>query len=216
MLTKSLEMTHPDQALLDMTPVPDLEIVAASLADAGTIRALYQAVARECLWTERSGWETADFEKQISQERVRIWLAKLDGKPAGLLETYHYQDNRIQIIYFGFLSQYCFRGIGKHLLSHAIDEAWKCRPGKIVLCTRTYDSAHALNNYLKRGFHITKVRPQIIDVPSEMRDCVAVLVTNAKKRGVYPSFVRRVEAYLRACWLGQTARSLFYRMKRDI
>ena len=215
-LTTSLEMTHPDQARLDLTPVLDLEIVPASRSDANTITTFYQTLAKENLWTERTGWVAADFEMQIAKERAKIWLAKLNGTPVGFVETYHYQDNRIQIIYLGILSRYRNLGIGRHLVSYVIDTVWKSRPKKIELCTRTYDSEHALKNYLKRGFHITKVRPQIIEVPPDMQVHIAEMVADAQKRGAYPSFARRVEAILRACWLGHAARWLLDNVKRRV
>lgn len=208
-LTISLEMNREDQAQLDLVPIPDLEIVRATREDANTVKDFYEIIGKDHLWVERTGWKTADFEMLTAQERTIIWLARLKGKPIGFLEAYHYPDNRIQIILLGILDQCAGRGIGKHLLSHGISSAWQRRPSKIIVHTRSYDGEHALNNYAKRGFQITKVRPQTIIVPPDMQDTIAKQIAAAKQRGVYPSFARRLEARLRECFLGRSARWVF-------
>ncbi|NPU84678.1 MAG: GNAT family N-acetyltransferase [Syntrophaceae bacterium] len=214
-LTTSLQMNHEDQARLDFKPVPDLEIVRATQEDANTIKEFYQGIGENHLWVDRRGWEIDDFEMQIAQERTIIWLARLKGRPIGFLEAYHYPDNRIQIIFLGILDQYSGRGIGKHLLSHGISSAWQRRPSKMIVHTRSYDGEHALNNYVKRGFQITKVRPQIIAVPPAMQETITKLIITAKRRGVYPSFAKRLEARLRQCFLGRSARWIFHNVMKS-
>lgn len=212
-LTTCLEMTQPDQSRLDLAPLPDLEITHAVPADAQIIMALYGELSKAHLWIERIGWGITAFETQIAQEQTMLWLARLHEVPVGFVETYHYQDNRIQIITIGVLPQYSGRGIGKHLLSHAINAAWQRRPSKIEVCTRCYDGSYALNNYLKNGFHIVKVLPQIISIPTNMEKYVNDVIADSKKRGTYPSYVKRVEAHMRDAWIGRVARKFFNRIK---
>ena len=51
-------------------------------------------------------------------------------------------------------------GLGKHLLSYGIERAWEADIERLWLHTCNLDSPHALDNYLKRGFHIYKMHRQ--------------------------------------------------------
>jgi len=44
------------------------------------------------------------------------------------------------------------QGLGKHLLSCAVRDAWALRPTRVWLHTCTLDHPHALSNYEARGF----------------------------------------------------------------
>ena len=58
----------------------------------------------------------------------------------------------VEIAYFGLRPEFFGRGIGKAMLTRAAEEAWSLGATRVWLHTCTLDSAHALPNYLARGF----------------------------------------------------------------
>jgi GNAT superfamily N-acetyltransferase len=57
---------------------------------------------------------------------------------------------------FGLLPQFIGQGPGGHLLTAAIERAWEMGPEKVIVGTCSHDHPHALDNYLARGFRITR------------------------------------------------------------
>ena len=73
-------------------------------------------------------------------------------KVAGFFELRTDADKSIEIALFGLLKEFVGRGLGKHLLSCAVDEAWAMGASRVWLHTCTLDSPVALPNYVARGF----------------------------------------------------------------
>jgi GNAT superfamily N-acetyltransferase len=94
-----------------------------------------------------------ELEAAISAEHISIYVMSVDGVPGGYFELGHYGDHT-QIEYFGLRPKYHGRGLGKHLLTMAIAEAWKNGTCTVGVHTCNLDSISALPNYLKRGFFI--------------------------------------------------------------
>ncbi len=61
-------------------------------------------------------------------------------------------DDSVEIAYFGLVPAELGRGLGKHLLSCAVRDAWALRPARVWLHTCTLDHPNALPNYAARGF----------------------------------------------------------------
>ena len=74
------------------------------------------------------------------------------GAPSGFFELHQYEDGSVEIAYFGLLKEYTGRGLGKYLLTIAIEQAWKKATDRVWVHTCTLDHPAALTNYLKRGF----------------------------------------------------------------
>ncbi len=62
------------------------------------------------------------------------------------------EDASVEIAYFGLAPDAIGRGLGKHLLSCAVRDAWALGPTRVWLHTSTLDHPHARSNYEKRGF----------------------------------------------------------------
>jgi GNAT superfamily N-acetyltransferase len=75
-----------------------------------------------------------------------------EGAPAGYFELERHADESIEIAYFGLMQEFLGRGLGKHLLTAAAEQAWSDRPDRVWLHTCTLDDAAAMPNYLRRGF----------------------------------------------------------------
>jgi ribosomal protein S18 acetylase RimI-like enzyme len=81
-----------------------------------------------------------------------------DGdEPAGYFELKREASGAIEIAYFGLLPSAIGRALGKHLLTLAVEHAWRERPSRVWLHTSSLDHPHALGNYMKRGFRIVRV-----------------------------------------------------------
>jgi ribosomal protein S18 acetylase RimI-like enzyme len=94
---------------------------------------------------------------QAHAEAVETWIARLDGALAGYAEL-ESRDGDVEIAYLGLLPAFHGRGIGGHLLSHAIRRGFELGP-RVWLHTCTLDGPHALDNYEARGMRIFRVEP---------------------------------------------------------
>jgi GNAT superfamily N-acetyltransferase len=86
---------------------------------------------------------------------------------AGYFELRKCEDGSIEIAYFGLMPQFIGRGLGKHLLTRAVEQAWAARANRVWLHTCTLDDPAALPNYLKRGFKPFKTEYYRTELPSD-------------------------------------------------
>ena len=71
---------------------------------------------------------------------------------AGYFELRSHDDGSTEIAYFGLVTRFIGRGLGKHLLTRAAEEAWRRGATRVWLHTCTLDDPAALPNYRSRGF----------------------------------------------------------------
>lgn len=119
---------------------------------ASFFRYLYAEVGRRYHWTDRLGWTDEQIRAYLKQPGVSLWVMYYDGSPAGYFELRRHQDGSTELAYFGLLREFIGRGLGKHLLSCAVERAWDDGASRVWLHTCTLDDRAALPNYLKRGF----------------------------------------------------------------
>jgi len=115
-------------------------------------RYLYREVGRNYHWIDRLGWTDDEVDAHLSNPGITIWVMYKEGSPAGYFELSQSQDGATEIAYFGLLPEFIGQGLGKHLLTRAVDEAWDTGAIKVWLHTCTLDDPAAMPNYLKRGF----------------------------------------------------------------
>ena len=75
---------------------------------------------------------------------------------AGYFELRRDDDDSIEIAYIGLLPAFVGRGLGRCLLSAAVERAWACGARRVWLHTCSFDHPAALPNYLARGFRVYK------------------------------------------------------------
>jgi GNAT superfamily N-acetyltransferase len=80
----------------------------------------------------------------------------LAGQPAGYFELKRHDDASVEITFFGLMPHAIGRGLGRYLLTSAVQEGWALGPTRVWLHTCTLDHASALPNYLKRGFRAVR------------------------------------------------------------
>ena len=115
-------------------------------------RYLYAEVGRRHHWVDRLTWSDEQVAARLQDPRVSIWVMYVDGAPAGYTELERHADDSMEIAYFGLLPEFLRRGLGKLMLTAAVDCAWEQGTSRVWLHTCTLDDPAALPNYIKRGF----------------------------------------------------------------
>jgi GNAT superfamily N-acetyltransferase len=96
---------------------------------------------------------------------VETWLAALDGEAAGYYELdAPAGGGDAEISIFGLLAAYHGRGLGGHLLAHAIRRGFT-RAARVTVHTCTLDGPHALANYEARGMRAFRVEAEAGPAP---------------------------------------------------
>lgn len=147
-----LEMLSPadlrpgrsDDPLVRIEPQPDCSIEL--------FRWLYAEVGRNYHWVDRLPWADEQIQTHLEQPENSVWLMTYDGETAGYYELRKCEDGSTELAYFGLLPTFLGRGLGKHLLTSAVEQAWKDGAQRVWLHTCTLDDPAALPNYLSRGF----------------------------------------------------------------
>jgi ribosomal protein S18 acetylase RimI-like enzyme len=115
-------------------------------------RFLYREVGKNYYWTDRLPWTNEQIQTYLAQPEVSLWLMKYGAEIAGYFELQREADGSTEVAYFGLMPQFIGRGLGKHLLTCAVAQAWSDGAERVWLHTCTDDDPAALPNYLKRGF----------------------------------------------------------------
>jgi GNAT superfamily N-acetyltransferase len=160
--TWSLEQTSPDDQRPSAAPGEDIRVVRAEISSPEFSRFLYTAVGGDVRWTDRLGMTYAEWQKLLARPGVETWVAYEKGTPAGYVELEAQDDGVVEIVYFGLIPAFRGRRIGGHLLSAGVARAWDLAerwPGiaptkRVWLHTCSLDGAHAMDNYLRRGFRV--------------------------------------------------------------
>ena len=115
-------------------------------------RYLYREVGRPHHWVDRLSWSDEQVSARLANDAVSLWVMYVDGAPAGYAELERHSDDSTEIAYFGLLPEFTRRGLGKLMLTAAVERAWEQGTSRVWLHTCTLDDPAALPNYLKRGF----------------------------------------------------------------
>jgi ribosomal protein S18 acetylase RimI-like enzyme len=146
-----LEILSPASLRPAASPGPAVDARRESCSVA-LYRYLYETVGRNYNWYERNAWTDEELTRYLSQSRVGVWVLRVDEEAAGYFELVRHDDGAVEIAYFGLAPAYLGRGLGKYLLSRAVEEAWGLGASRVWLHTCTQDHPSALPNYLARGF----------------------------------------------------------------
>jgi GNAT superfamily N-acetyltransferase len=115
-------------------------------------RYLYAEVGRGYFWLERLRWTEEQIRARLSDAAVSLFLLTVAGAPAGYFELEMHRDGSVEVVYFGLLAEFHGRGLGKYMLTEAVETAWALGASRVWLHTCTLDHPGALANYLGRGF----------------------------------------------------------------
>jgi ribosomal protein S18 acetylase RimI-like enzyme len=128
-------------------------------------RFLYDEVGGPWLWYERRALDDETLTQIITDERVEIYVLYANGVPAGYAELDRRDPPDIELAYFGLMPDFIGKGLGRYLLTWAIDTAWSYEPQRLWVHTNTLDHASALSLYQRCGFQPYKQEQRVIDDP---------------------------------------------------
>ena len=160
-----LRLDAPDK--LRATPSTDPSVVVRLLRPCPVARArvLYELVGAEWHWRDRNAWSDEQLVAHLASDEVAVWEMTHDGAPAGYFELARHTDSSVEIVYFGLARSHFGRGLGKILLTRAVEEAWRMGGTTVWLHTCTLDGPAALPNYLARGFEPFREERYETDIP---------------------------------------------------
>ncbi len=115
-------------------------------------RALYREVGAAYHWRDRDAWSDEGLREYLARDDVSVWLLRVGDETAGYFELVAGAAGATEIAYFGLVRRFLGRGLGKHLLTCAVEEAWRGGASRVWLHTCTLDDPAALPNYQARGF----------------------------------------------------------------
>lgn len=147
-----LEMNDPGAFRPAWTGVDGVRVDRVSHCPVSFYRYLYTEVGRAYRWQDRLRWTDAEIAAHLQDATRSLWVLSVDNAPAGYAETRRDPDGTVELAYFGLIPEFVGRGLGKHLLSVAVERIWESGARRIWLHTCTLDHPAALPNYLKRGF----------------------------------------------------------------
>ncbi|HJZ82646.1 MAG TPA: GNAT family N-acetyltransferase [Pyrinomonadaceae bacterium] len=147
-----LEMRAPSALRPVHSDDPLIQIAQEHHCSIDLFRRLYAEVGRNYHWIDRLPWTDDQISAHLSLPENSIWIMNYGEDLAGYFELRRCPDGSTEIAYFGLLPQFIGRGLGKHLLTCAAEQAWAGGANRVWLHTCTLDDPAALPNYLKRGF----------------------------------------------------------------
>ena len=166
-----LEMTSPVQLRPGRLPPEPMELVPAGQPLAPLLAETTTRVGEPHGWTSRPAWSAARWAEHLARPEVRAWLARVGGKPAGVIELETRPGNEVELTVFGLVPGFVGRGFGGHLLTRAVRLAWEtghpdgAPTRRVWLHTASADHAHALPNYRARGFRVVRSEVRRKEVP---------------------------------------------------
>ena len=147
-----LEMRSPAELHPARSQDPSIKIEQQRDCSVDLFRFLYREVGRNYFWIDRLPWSDEQITSYLEQPEVSLWLMTYDDDIAGYFELKKEADGSTEVAYFGLMPQFIGRGLGKQLLTSAVEQAWTDGAKRVWLHTCTDDDPAALPNYLKRGF----------------------------------------------------------------
>ena len=163
-----LEMASPDELRAKRLERDDLRIVEAKVPSPEFARFLFCAAGRKWFWMERLRWTREEWLAHLEQPGVHTWVAYVAGTPAGYTELARDDDGAVQIKYFGLFPEFIGLGLGGHLLTFAIEEAWRMGATRVWVHTCSMDHPSALPNYKARGMKVYKEEVFQRHLPAEL------------------------------------------------
>src|SRR5258708_30982172 len=132
----------------------DIRIDREAAAPPALWRHVYREVGGEYHWVDRLPWTDEDITRYLSDPALELWVLRVTGETAGYFELRRHDDGALEIAYFGLLPAFTGRGLGKFMLTKAVERAWARGASRVWVHTSSFDHSSALSNYLGRGFSI--------------------------------------------------------------
>ena len=151
-----LEMTDPSELAGERTVPPGTTLQCEEACPPSVWRRLYSDVGREYHWIDRLGWTDDEIVRYLADPALELWVLREGGELAGYFELRKEENGDVEIAYFGLLPAFTGRGLGRYLLTSAVERAWARGASRVWLHTSSLDHPSAFPNYLARGFRVWK------------------------------------------------------------
>src|SRR5215470_10234143 len=125
-VTTYLEMHSPDQLRAKRCADARFQIRERKDRDWRFNRDLYLAVGQIWSWSDKRVWTDEQWKEYVRE--LRTFGAYYDDSLAGYYELRRDDEGGVEIAYFGLLPEFIGRGLGRALLTSAIEEAWRLSP----------------------------------------------------------------------------------------
>ncbi len=150
-----LELKEPGRFRPAFGDFRDLLVERVERPTPDLYRECYRTVGESYHWRDRWDWTDEELRAHLAQPEITLHVARR-GRGGALVGWYELrrvpEDRSVEIAYFGLVPGAIGQGLGKHLLSCAVRDAWALQPARVWLHTCTLDHPAALPNYKKRGF----------------------------------------------------------------
>lgn len=117
---------------------------------------IYKKVGGNYGWSGRLMMKKEELKTVLDSEKSYVYLMFLDKTLVGFYELDKSEVKNIELVYLGLIPQYYGLGLGKFLLSSAINESFASGAERLWLHTCEFDSDSALDFYIKNGFSVYK------------------------------------------------------------
>jgi GNAT superfamily N-acetyltransferase len=151
-----LQMLEPSALAAAEAPPGDVTLERVGDCPPSLWRQLYTDVGREYHWVDRLAWTDDEITAYLADPALELWVLREGGAPAGYFELRKEDGGAVEIAYFGLMPEAIGRGLGKYLLTKAVERAWAWEATRVWLHTSSLDHSSALPNYLARGFTVWK------------------------------------------------------------
>jgi GNAT superfamily N-acetyltransferase len=151
-----LEMSDPADLSPSPAPARNVRIDNEVQCPPALWRWLYTEVGRQYNWVDRLAWTDDEIARYLSDPALELWILRVDAAIAGYFELRADAEGAVEIAYFGLLPDFLGQGLGKYLLTRAVERAWERGATRVWLHTSSLDHSSALPNYLARGFSVWK------------------------------------------------------------
>ena len=145
---------------------PAVRVVRRDAIDASHYRRLYDAVGGQWHWTDRRVWSDERLAAHLARSAISVFECLSRDESAGFFELEAHSDGDVEIAYFGLAAPFIGRGLGKALLTQAVEQAFALGARRVWLHTCTLDSPHALPNYQARGFTPFNRESYVVQLPA--------------------------------------------------
>jgi len=147
-------------------PLPDgAQVLRVTSCSVAFYRYLYNTVGEPWLWWLRRVMPDAELAAHLARPNVGLRVLYRGGEPAGFYELEGRSDGSVNLAYFGLVPQAIGQGLGRALLRHAVDLAWRSGAQVVTVNTCTADHPRALPNYLAAGFRTLRTVREVWPVP---------------------------------------------------
>lgn len=148
-----LHLTDPGQFRPAFGAFLGLDVERVAEPTAALYRSCYRTVGEDYHWRDRWNWSDGEIQAHLKQPEISIRVATRRETLMGWYELRRVtENNSVEIAYFGLAPGAIGLGLGKHLLSWAVRDAWEFNASRVWVHTCTLDHPHALPNYQARGF----------------------------------------------------------------